>query len=57
MSKTLFNKRLTLSRLTLSTKDVGTHWPFVAIAYCDTREGSYVTWGRRVHKTIMWKST
>lgn len=31
------------------------HAPFVFMFYLDTREGSYVTFGKHVHRTLMRK--
>jgi len=47
-------KRLSYSTLDLRPLDGTKHrGPFVATLYLDPREGSYVTFGRSVHHTLM----
>lgn len=44
-----------LSLKPLDKKIKPRHAPFVAMLYVDTRDGSYVTLGRHVHRTLMHK--
>ena len=49
--------RLSISTLNLKPVDgsKSRHAPFVFMLYVDKPEGSYVSFGRHVHRTIMWK--